>query len=391
MTAVPTDAIPPPRRPGLSLADVDRLLSSPGPEARIATMSTLVGDLEQDTFTEAERALAREVLSAFAADAEAEVREAVAWQIHNSPVLTTDLAERLARDVARVAFPILRHVDGLPEALLLEIVAERDPEKQLAIAGRRSVSSPVSAAIVEMGNLVSVVHLLRNRGAHVAEASLARAVDRFGQLRTVADSVAARPELTLAVVEKLIAFVSDDIRRTLVERHRIEPTLARRLADRGREAATLRLLQPMLANPEDAEMTARHLARQKRLTPQLLFRALCAGDTTLFEAGIAQRAGIALAAARHIAWDDGPLGLRCLFDAANLPWVLSAPFRAAIRAVRESGYQEGRCTRDALQAAVLDRVFKECGDIPEREVDELLLQLCDRPGVDAAAMLLPVR
>ncbi|WP_225889988.1 DUF2336 domain-containing protein [Indioceanicola profundi] len=380
----------PPRRLRLSKADVERLLADSGTAARIETMGRLVSDMEAGSLTEAEGRLARHVLTAFAADAEAEVRAAVAWQIHNSSVLTADLAERLARDVASVAFPILRHAELLPDELLLEIVAERDPQKQLAIAGRRQVSSRVSAALVETGNLVTVVHLLRNRGAHVAEAALGRAIERFGQLRTVADSVAARPELTVSLVERLIAFVTANIRQMLVARYRLEPKLAERLAARGREAATLRLLQPLLLRAEDAEMVARHLNESGRLTPQLLFRALCAGDHALFEAGIAARAGITPEAARLLAWDVGPLGLRCLFDAADLPWVLARPFRVAIQAAAASGYPDA-CDRADYQTYILDRLFSECGDAAEREVDDLLMQVCDQPGLDAEALLLPVR
>ncbi|MFC7335225.1 DUF2336 domain-containing protein [Rhodocista pekingensis] len=379
------------QRTRLTRSDVDRLLREPGPHSRIETMAKLVADLEAGLLTQAEHRLALEVLGAFATDAEAEVRSAVAWQIHNSPVLTTDLAERLARDVARVAFPILRHVDRLTDELLLEIVAEHDPHKQLAIAGRRRVSAEVATALVETGNLVTVVHLLRNRGAHVAAATLERAVERFGQIRTVADAVAARPELPLALVERLIAFVSEDIRRRLVEDHGLEPQLAARLSQRGREAATLRLLKPLLLRAGDAELMARHLHWQGRLTPHFLFRALCGGDLPLFVAGMAERGGIAVGSAEMLVWDDGALGLRTLFDAARIPAPLHAPFRTAIRTAKDSGFVGGLCGREAFQVEVLARLFEECGDIEEREVDELLLQVCDQPGASPADMLLPLR
>lgn len=388
------DLAAPPRpaiRARLTSRDVDRLLRQPGAESRIETMAKLVTEMEEGSLTETEKRLALDILRAFAADAETEVRAAVAWQIHNSPILTSDLAERLVRDVAQVAVPILKYVDGLPEALLLEVVAERDAQKQLAIAGRRSVSAAVSAALVETGNVLTVVHLLRNRGAAVKETTLERAAERFGQFRLVADSVAARPEITLAMVERMIALVSEDVRQQLIQDHNIEPSLAKRLAEGGREAATLRLLQPLLLSPDDAEMVARHLFRQGRLTPQVLFRALCAGDLELFVAGMAARANIASQAASILAWDDGVLGLHCLLDAAAVPPALTGPFRTAQQVALDCEYVSGHCPREKFQALVVETLFDRYADAAEREVDELLMQISDQPGLDIGAELMPQR
>lgn len=387
----PTAPLRPILRARLTSRDVERLLNQPGAKARIETMAKLVLEMEEGELTAAEQRLALDVLRAFASDAEMEVRAAVAWQIHNSPVLTGDMAEKLARDVAQVAVPILKYVDGLPEQLLLEIVAERDPQKQLAIAGRRTVSEAVSAALVETGNVLTVVHLLRNRGAAVREATLSRATERFGQFRIVADSVAARPEVTLAVVERMIALVSEDVRQQLIRDHNIEPSLARRLAEGGREAATLRVLQPLLLSRDDAEMVAKHLYRQGRLTPQVLFRALCAGDLELFVAGMAARANITPQAAGILAWDDGILGLHCLMDAAAIPGVLTSPFRTAQQVALETDYAGGNCTRERFQQVVLETLYDRFADTAEREVDELLMQIADQPGIDIGGAFNPMR
>ncbi len=393
MPPAPGDVEAPPRpiiRARLTSSDVDRLLRQPGAESRIGTMAKLVTEMEEGSLTTTEQRLALEVLHAFASDAEMEVRAAVAWQIHNSPVLTADMAERLVRDVAQVAVPILKYVEWLPEQLLLEVVAERDSQKQLAIAGRRTVSAAVSAALVETGNVVTVMHLLRNRGAAVKAATLGRAAERFGQFRNIADSIAARPDITLSIVERMIALVSEDVREQLIRDHGIEPALAQRLAQGGREAATLRLLQPLLLSRQDAEMVAKHLRRQGRLTPQVLFRALCAGDLELFVAGMAARANITPQAAAILAWDDGILGLHCLMDAATIPPALLSPFRAAQQVALDSDYVSGGCGRERFQVLVLETLFDRFAGTAEREVDELLMQIADQPGLDINA-LLPMR
>jgi uncharacterized protein (DUF2336 family) len=378
-------------RARLSRSDVDRLLQDRSAGARIETMVKLVQELESEALTDPERDLALELLHAFSTDIEVQVREAVAWQVYNSPVLTAELAEQLARDVARVGVPILRNVEALPESLLLQIIAERDPQKQLAIAGRNRLTEKVSSALIETSNVVTIVHLLRNRGAEISPAGLHRALDRHGAATAVGNAMAARPALPMTVVERLIAFVSEDIQETLVKTHGVEKSLARRLARRGREAATQRLLAPLIQFPGGVEMMVRHLNRDGRLTVPFLFRALCAGDLELFVAGLAEKADVTLSSAQLLVWDAGSFGLRCLLDAAGVPDSCFGAFRAVVETAQDTGYVRGEIDQTAFQAEAACRLFDECGAVEERELDELLMQACDTPGARGQADLLPVR
>jgi uncharacterized protein (DUF2336 family) len=362
----------------LNKGDVERLLASPSTEVRIETMRKLVDDLEGGSLAEGERSLALEVLHCFAGDAESAVREAVAWQIHNSPLLTGDLADRLARDVGRVAFPILRHSEDLGDTFLLRILAEPDLGKQLAVAGRRSVPAAVADALVEHGNVAVITCLLRNQGAEIPDRSLHRALDRFGRLRSVSEAAASRPGLSLAVVERLVAYVSDGIRGALVRAHGLSPELVDRMVERGREAATMTLLRPIMRSESDVDLVARWLDANGRLTPPLLFRALCAGDVDLMVAGLAVKAGIETESAKALAWDDGQLGLKALFKRAGLPAVLVSPFRVAIGVAKEMGFTGGEPRRDEYQSEVIAQVFERCTPTDEWAIDDLLLQLFDQ-------------
>jgi uncharacterized protein (DUF2336 family) len=383
----------------LTPADVQRLLVDPSAEMRIRTMTKMVRDLEKGTFDEREKALAHDILNRFAADAEAAVREAVAWQIHNSPLLTEALATRLARDVGRVAFPILRHAARLDDDFLLDVIGERDAEKQLAIAGRQTVSPELSDALVDSGNVVAITCLVRNKGAQASEPSLHKAIDRFGAIRAVNEALAARAGLSMALVEKLIAYVSEEIRETLVRQHKLAPYLVRKIIERGRESATLLMLEPFVGDGVDLEPVARQLDLHGRLTPYLLFRALCAGDIDLFVAGMAVRSRIGIDNAHLLIWDDGPLGLRAIFDKARLPIGLLPPFRVALGVAKQTGYRGGEAGRPAFQADVIAQVFDACAVIEERQIDDLLLQLFDQKSGDvieqamiqAGLPFLPVR
>ncbi|MCW2238506.1 DUF2336 domain-containing protein [Azospirillum canadense] len=374
-----TDSSP---SPGLSARDVERLLASPSPETRIETMAKLVRDLEQGRLTEAERSLALEVMHCFAADAQAAVREAVAWQIRNNSMLTEELAERLVKDVGRVAFPLLRDSGSLSDELLLDVLADPDSGKHMAIAGRRTVSARVAGAIVESGNVAVVTTLLRNPGADVAEPSLHRALDRFGRVRMVSEAAATRPGLPLAVVERLVAFVSDAVRATLAHTHGLSRELVERLTNRGREAATMRLLRPALRGSEDVESVARWLHANGRFTTALLFRVLCAGDIALFSAGLATKAEVTSEAARTLAWDDGALGLRAVLKRASVAPVLVPPFQIAIGVAKRMEYEGSDNRRDDFQAEVMGELFANLTPTNDWIVDDLLLQLFDGASDD---------
>ncbi|MGF7206814.1 uncharacterized protein (DUF2336 family) [Skermanella aerolata] len=375
----------------LSHSDVHRLLSDHSADARIETLTKLVSSLEGDTLAGPEREIATDILHRFAADAEAAVREAVAWQLHNSALLTDALATKLARDIGRVAFPVLRNTKRLSDEFLLQVIAERDAEKHMAIASRWNVSPRLADAIVETANIKVIACLLGNGGARIADPTLHKALDRYGHLSVVNKPMAERESLSLPVVEKLVAYVSEDIRSNLVERHHLSPVLVAELLKRGREAATMLLLKPLAGNLDELEVVVRHLDRDARLTPSLMLRALCAGDVELFTTGLAVRAKVATENARLLIWDDGPLGLRAIFEKARFPIALLPPFRVAIDVVKETGYDGGAGGtgdgRHDYQVMALARVFEDCGAIEDRLVDDLLLQLFDQKSdevIDAA-------
>jgi uncharacterized protein (DUF2336 family) len=362
---------------GLSEQDVKRLLVDRSPQARIETMSKVVADFESGRFAAKEQDLVRQILQRLAIDAEMAVREAVAWQIYNSPLLNDDLAQRLAHDVAEVAFPILRHASALSDDFLVGIVQQRDSKKQVAIAARDEVSAGVSDAIVDTGNVTAIERLVRNPGADLTEPTLQKTLDRFGAIDAIAESMAGRGDLPMTVIEKLVHYVSEEIRDELAARHDLPVGVLGGLVDQGREAATLLLLKPLSGRFRDIELFVKHLHANNRLSPSLLLRVLCSGDVEMFVAGIAARCGLSVANARLLVFDEGQLGMRAAFERSKLPIGLLPPFRSALAVVREMGYRDGDDRRADFQKKAVARVFNDCGGRGDKDVEELLLQLFD--------------
>jgi len=362
---------------GLSEQDVKRLLVDRSPQARIETMSKVVADFESGRFAAKEQDLVRQILQRLAIDAEMAVREAVAWQIYNSPLLNDDLAQRLAHDVAEVAFPILRHASALSDDFLVSIVQQRDSKKQVAIAARDEVSAGVSDAIVDTGNVTAIERLVRNPGADLTEPTLHKTLDRFGAIDSISESMAGRDDLPMAVIEKLVHYVSEEIRDELAARHDLPVGVLGNLVEHGREAATLLLLKPLSGRFRDVELFVKHLHANNRLSPSLLLRVLCSGDVEMFVAGIAVRCNLSVANARLV-FDEGQLGMRAAFERSRISTSLLPPFRSVLAVVREMGYRDDDERRADFQKKAVARVFNDCGGGGgDKDVEELLLQLFD--------------
>src|SRR3981189_245991 len=90
----------------------------------------------------------------------------------NSPSVPRKVALKLAQDVEKVSFPILRFSQSLTEEDLIAIVNEIGDPGREQVAQRAVVSRRLSATLIEMGDEATVTRLMRNHGADVDDDSL---------------------------------------------------------------------------------------------------------------------------------------------------------------------------------------------------------------------------
>jgi uncharacterized protein (DUF2336 family) len=212
---------------GLSDEDVKRLLADRSPVTRAETAAKIARDFDRGGITSEQRRIAEDIFRLLVKDAEVRVREALAHNLKDSPTLPHDVAVALARDVDSVALPMLAASQVLTDEDLVEIIRlQGGAQKQVAIAQRATVSERVAGELVEAGDGKSVAALLANTGARVSDASLGRAVDRFGTDEGVQTAMVARPKLPVAVAERLVFMVSEKLKDQLVRRHELPAALA---------------------------------------------------------------------------------------------------------------------------------------------------------------------
>ncbi len=94
-----------------------------------------------------------------------------------------------------------------------------------------------------------------------------------------------------------------------------------------------------------------------RLTSTIILRALCMGDVAFFEESLARLAGIPVANARALIFDEGSLGLTSLYETCKLPPESLAVARVAVGVIRETDYDGQPGDRERFRRRMIERVL----------------------------------
>jgi len=358
-------------RAALTEEDIRTLLKGVTADERAAAAQKLCQTIDRAPLTEDDRAVAAEILRIMAADAAEQVRRALAVTLKTSPFVPRDVALKLARDVESVCLPMLAFSPVFTDDDLADIVRLGGPIRQLAIARRPTLTRPVTDALARHGSERPVAAACTNDKADFGEAALQRIVDRFQDSERVLTAVAYRAALPLAVSERLLALVGEEVREHLVAKHQIAPDIALELAFGAVERATVDLVD-QAGRTADVKGFVAHLVETKKLTASLLLRALAQGHMTFFEWGVAELAGVP----HHRTWlmihDAGPLGFKAIYERAGLPARLFGAFRAAVDTYHSMEFDGGARDRERFQQAMLQRFLTTAQPTAREDVDYLV-------------------
>lgn len=344
----------------LDTEDVSRLLADPSAENRAATAEKLADQFGAARLSEAERAMAEDIFRIMVKDAEERVRLVLAENLKDAAGVPNDVATTLAMDVSdRVALPIIQFSDALVEADLVEIARSQAESRQVAVAARPDVTDTVASTIVASGNEDAVVTLVANENAVLSETTLGQVVDGYGENERIQTPLVHRAALPIAIAERLVAKVSESLREYLVSHHDLSEETASDLILQSRERATIGLSR----TPADAERLVAELRRNGRLTPSIILRSICMGDTAFFEAALAAMSDVPLMNTRALIHDGGDLGLRSIYDKAGLPKGLYPAYRAAVDMIHTAELERTDCSPERRLRRLLEHVLTEHQEI----------------------------
>ena len=370
-------------RAALTDEDIRTLIKGATPDERAFAARKICRRLDVAVLSDEDRAHAQEILRVMAHDAAEMVREALSVTLKSSPLVPHDVAVQLAQDVERICVPILGASPVYTDADLVEIVRIGGPLRQVVVAKRPQVSKAVTRAIVEHGEEEAVEAACANDNAEFADETLDAAVTRFERSERVLAAMVYRDALPLAVTEKLVGLVGEQVRDRLLNRHEISAELALEIAMGAQERATVDLVD-QAGRTSDVKAFVSHLRQHDRLTASLLLRALAQGHMTFLEWGLAELASVP----HHRTWlmihDAGPLGLKAIYDRAGLPARLYGAFRAGVDTYHSMEFDGGARDRERFQERMLQRFLTQV-DIASREDSDYLLDKMDKLSADARA------
>jgi uncharacterized protein (DUF2336 family) len=308
------------------------------------------------------------------------VRRALADALAASPSAPPTIVIALAADQPQISAPVYALSPLFVDADLVDAVATRAPAVQAAIASRSALPRSVAAALAEVGTAESCLLLVENRDTDIAPFSLNRIVERFGHLAAIRESLLGREDIPAATRQTLVIKLSETLAGFVTGRAWLDADHAERIAREACEKATVTIA----ADTPESELQPliRHLCASGQLTAGLILRALLSGNVALFEEALAELTDLPIARISGLVHDRGSVGLRALFDKAQLPASTYPAFKEAIEAMREGFmYEAGGAVR--LKRRMIERVLTRCED---GDIDELapLLTLLRRFATEAA-------
>jgi uncharacterized protein (DUF2336 family) len=366
----------------LSKADVNALMSDRTAQSRAKAAGKIASEYRDGVLTDRERAIAEDIFRTLVRDVELSVRRALSEQLKESRIVPHEIALALARDVDVVALPIIESSEVLTDGDLIDLIASNEPPRQVAVARRRRVSAPVAHALVASRNPAAVIELVSNNGAELGEAELQKVLDTYGENEAIEQRLAFRSTLPATVSERLVAIVSERLSQHLMATQDLGPDTVSDLIQFSRERATLGIVWD--SGLGDLDRFVRQLHARDRLTPTLLLRALCMGDTLFFETGIAVRAALPLKNAMTLVYDKGMRGLEAIYETAALPPELFHAFATAIDVVQQTELDvlDGRSER--YRQRVIERILTQFDAVGADNIDYLLAKLIRRGPRPAA-------
>ncbi len=363
-------------RAALTDSDIRMLVKGATPDERALAAHKLCRNIDRAVLTDEERQVAHDILRVMAADAAELVRRALAVTLKNSVALPPDVANRLARDVESVSLPVISFSPVFTDTDLAEIVRVGGPIRQMAVAKRPKLSARITTMLVEQGSEDVVATACANDNARFSEVTLQKALDRFAKSEQVLQAVAYRTALPLAVTERLIEMVGDQLRDHILANHALSAERTMELIVGAKERATIDLVD-QAGRAADPKAFVTHLHKAGRLSPSLVLRALAHGHMTFFEWAIAELAGVP----HHRTWlmihDAGPLGLKAICERAGLPPRLFSAFRAGVDAFHGLEFDGRANDRERFQEHMIQR-FLTASHTVSREDSEYLMERMDR-------------
>jgi uncharacterized protein (DUF2336 family) len=277
------------------------------PEGR-ASLAARMGDMilgtEFGAMSARERDLAEDILQRLLHDLEMPIRRALAERLASEDIAPRKLIVQLANDRIEVAWPVLLKSELLDDAELLNVVRTRTMQHRLAVARRARLPEIVTDALVRPGENEVTRAVLENKGAAIAYDTFETLVETSEADSDLQELILRREDLDPRLAGRMYAWVSEALRRHIVENFDVEPSLLDRaidaalaevVADHARAVALNGTIQRIRFALDRGELD--DLAT--------LLPLVRAGERALFESLFAKYLRVSIALGRRVLYEQG--------------------------------------------------------------------------------------
>ncbi len=368
MGASPSTEEKPKQREPLTREDVNRLLQNPREETKVDILAKVADHYGSERLSETERALAEQIFRLLVKDSAVRIRTVLSESLKGNPHIPKDIILILASDEEPVATPVLTMSEVLSDEDIVRIIRNSEEIwRYLAISRRKSLSEMVSGALVDTEQKEVIHAVLEHSNARISEDTLDKLVVKAGRDGELAGYIARRPQLPVAIVDKLINLVSGDIQEQLLRKYQIDRVQLEANTYQVREQSTLSLIAAS-PEPRETERLVQQLQADGRLTAALVINALCHGNLEFFEISLANMAGIPVTNARLLIGDKGKLGFRAIYEKSGLPGTMFKAVRLLLHSVRHVLHQGIQPGTGVFVNHVIQRMLAQA---EHEEVDNL--------------------
>lgn len=300
-------------------------ISSASRRALLSTVTDLFGE-RPEVLTERERALMSDILSKLLREVEIALRRDLAARLAERPDTPEALLLVLAKEETELARPALMKSEVLHDPELIEIVAHRTLQHQLAIAMRRMASAEAADGLLEGKDTDVIKALLEDPSPEVSEATMDYLVEESRRVDSYQEPLVKRESLNPRLARRLNLWVAAALRFHLLERFGLDPVLlddlllavVRHLAPDDAKAAAGEDDSDRGPRPGAAEALAAQMDAQTQITPQRLIHILRDGEVSLFEAVLGRMTGLEPPRLQRVLYDSGGRSLAIVCRATGI-------------------------------------------------------------------------
>ena len=314
------------------------------------------------------QALMNSVFMTLVADAEREIRKALADKLAGAAWAPHGLINVLAQDEIEIAAPVIAQSPVLQDQDLVRLLALATIEHQIEVAGRPAISEAVVEAILKQGEPAVLTALAGNDTADINPEALTQLLDASRQFASLRSPLVRHPRLTPDMAEKLYVWVGQSLRSAIVSRFRVDAAKldqaiagaisSAKAANTGPQSTGPMWVPAISGNIEQREAERRlvvKLAQSGQLRPGYLIKALRDQRLGLFVCALAKLTSVQPEQIEMAISGDRPelLALACTaagVDRSAYPTILQL-VRDLNRGLPAGGSEAGRRAMLAFDAS----------------------------------------